>query len=219
MATIIYNKTKSHGNNNNILSGAGVDKIKIKIPSGKRFSHFSITPASGHSGVATFNVIKSPKANATGDQEIHVMWTYGPFSKCRFKLRAYTKSPSPSTTKPVVIFGDRNWYTHAIAYLKSKQPFTLRLQGPDAQKLFNVLNPMNHSLIRRGVVVNEAVTISVTIAICITIVAVSGLAVLGAVLLYSLNQGCTAKVGYDQNGNLLAGTGGNKMDFDFSNCG
>ncbi|NER17749.1 hypothetical protein [Spongiivirga citrea] len=219
MATIIYNKTKSHGNSTNILSGAGVDKIKIKIPSGQKFSHFTITPASGHSGVATFNVIKAPRANATGNQEIHVMWTNGPFSKCRYKLKVYSKVATAPSVKPVVIFGDRNWYSLATGYIKSRQPFTLRLQGADALKLFNVINPMNNAILRRGIVINEVVAVSITVAVCVTIVAVSGLAVLGAVLLYGIHQGCEIDGEFENGGNVTTGGLGQVFNIELMKCG
>ena len=218
MIKLIYNKTKSHGNNTNHLSGAGVDKIKIKIPSGSKFSHFVISKASGHTGVATFNVVKSPKVNATGDQEIQVMWTYGPFSKCKYSLKVYSLKDIDDQVKPIVVFGDSNWYNLSMGYLKQKKPFILRVQGPDASKLFSVVNPIQTMLVARNIVINEAV-VTITVAICVAIVALAGLGVLGAVLLYAINQGCTTNAVYDTNASLPTGTLGQKMDFEFMNCG
>ena len=218
MAKLIYNMTKSHGNNTNHLSGAGLDKIKIKIPSGQKFSHFVISQASGHTGIATFNVVKSPKVNATGDQEIHIMWTYGPFSKCKYSLKVYSVNSTDVQVKPIVVFGDNNWYNLAMGYLKQKKPFILRVQGPDATKLFSVINPIKTMLVARNITINDG-GVTITIAICIAIVAVAGLSVLGAVLLYAINQGCTTKAEYDTNASVSTGTVRQIMDFEFMNCG
>lgn len=223
MAKLIYNKTRSHGNPSTPASGAGIDVIKIKVPNGQKFSHFTISQASGHSGTGTFTVTSSPKANATGNIEIKVMWTNGPFSKCRYRLKVLSSVASTSTSsvpslKPIVVFGDNDWYNLATGYIKQKIPFILRIQGPDASKLINIVKPINTNLIMRGVVINEAISVAITIAVCITIVSVAGLAVLGAVLLYSINQGCNTNAVYDTSGNLTTGNFGQKFDFVFVKC-
>jgi len=218
MSKLIYNKTRSHGKNTNALSGAGVDTIKIKIPSGQKFTRLTLTMSSSHVGVATFNVISVPSLNATGNQEIKIMWTYGPFSKCSYKLKVYSDAVNAVGVKPTVLFGAQDWFNLAIGYIKQRKPFTLRVQGPDAEKLFSAINPIRTSLISRNIAINEVI-VAMTVAICITVIAVSGLGVLGAVLLYAVNQGCTTKASYDFNGNLASGSAGQKMDFDFMNCG
>ncbi|WP_108809243.1 hypothetical protein [Aquimarina spinulae] len=218
MSKLIYNKTKSHGNNNNILSGAGIDTIKIKIPVGQKYSRLTITMSSSHIGIATFNVLSTPKVNATGNQEIKVMWTYSPFSKCSYKLKVFTDDNSSVSKKPIVIFGERDWYQLSIGYINQKKPFTLRVEGPDAQKLFNVINPINDSLISRNITINE-VMIGMTVAICISIVAITGLSVFGAVLLYSIQQGCTPKAKLENNGSVTGGAFGQIMEFDIFGCG
>lgn len=222
MAKLIYNKTKSHGNPSTPASGAGVDTIKISVPSGQKFSHFKISAASGHSGAATFTVTKAPKANSTGKIEVKVMWTNGPWSKCSYKLRVYSKVSQPGTppptAKPVVVFGSTNWYNLTIGYITQKIPFRLRVEGPDALKLVNIINPINNNLLMRGIVINEAVAIAITGIICLTILGVAGLAVVGGVLLYAINQGCTTRAVYDTDIGL-SGNLAQAMEFDFDNCG
>ena len=219
MSKVIYNKTKSHGNKNTPASGAGMDVVKISIPNGEKFSHFNISEGSGHSGAATFTVVGNPKPNAIGNQEIRIMWTNGPFSKCQYKLKVYSKSNNTVAVKPVIIFGDNNWYNDALSCMKQKIPFSLKVQGTEAIKLFNIIDPINKSLIRRRIIFNEGVAIAITVSVCVTIVAVSSLAVLGAVLLYSINQGCDSKVSYDTKAGMISGLVGQVMTFNFSNCG
>ncbi|WP_452223805.1 hypothetical protein [Lacinutrix chionoecetis] len=221
MSTLVYKKTKSHGNVNTPASGAGMDKLKFKIPNNEKFSHYTISQASGHTGTATFIVVGAPKKNATGNAEIRVLWTNGPFSKCRYTLKVYSYKPSSVTVpiiKPIVIFGNANWFNDALSFMKQKTPFILRVQGVDAIKLFNALNPINHSILRRNIIINEPVLVPMTIAICITIIALGGFALLGAVLLYGINQGCSIKVKYDTNLSLF-GNLKQLMDFEFMNCG
>ena len=219
MAKLIYNRTKSHGNPSTPASGAGVHSIKITIPNGEKFSHLTVSKASGHTNAATYTLTKSPKANATGKIEIKVMWTNGPFSKCSYKTRVYTdKVTVPATTKkPIVLFGSRDWRSIATSYIVQKRPFKLRVEGPDALKLFTILNPIKQHLIRRSVVINVADWVIVTGIICLTIVAVSGLAVLGSSLLYGINQGCTIKAVYDTDLSIRQNIK-QSMDFDFDNC-
>ncbi len=222
MAKLIYNKTKSHGNPSTPASGAGVDKIKVSVPSGQKFSHLKISAASGHSGAATFTVTKAPKANASGNIETKVMWTNGPWSKCSYKLRVYSKVQQPGTPpptpKPVVVFGSPNWYNLTTGYITQKIPFRLRVEGPDAMKLVNIINPINTHLVMRRIVINEPATIVITGIICLTILGVVGLAVVGGVLLYAINQGCTTTAIYNTDISL-SGNLAQAMEFDFDNCG
>lgn len=219
MAKLIYNKTKSHGNPSTPASGAGVDSIKITIPNGEKFSHVTVSKASGHSGAATYTLTKTPKANATGKIEIKVMWTNGPFSKSSFKIRVYSKKVNvpAAAQKPVVIFGSNDWYDLATSYIIQKRAFKLRVEGPDVLKLHGILKPIKTHLVRRRVVINVADWVIVTAIICLTIVSVAGLAVLGSVLLYGINQGCTVKAEYDTDLSLAQNLK-QKMDFDIDNC-
>lgn len=224
MSKLFYKKTRSHGNKNTVASGAGMDELKIKIPVNEKFSHYTITPASGNSGTATFIVVGAPKKNDKGNTEIKVLWTNGPYSRCSYTVKAYSYKPTTSTStvavpivKPIIVFGNTNWFNDALSHMKLKSPFILRVQGTDAIKLFNALNPINHSLVRRRIVINEPMTLYITISICVTIVALGGLALLGTVLLYGINQGCDVKVKYD-NDMSLAGNINQLMDFEFMNC-
>ncbi len=222
MSKEFFKKTKSHGNKNTPASGAGMDEIKVKIPSGEKFTHYTILPSSGHFGAATFNVVDAPNKGGTGNQEIKVLWTNGPFSRCSYILKAYSRkvaAPNTPSVKPTIIVGSANWYNKAMNNLRQKIPFILRVQGVDAIKIFNALNPINNNLIRRSIVVNEAVSVTITATICVTIIALGGLAVLGSVLLYAIHQGCTTKAKYDTKASLPTATVGQIMDFEFMNCG
>lgn len=222
MAKLIYNKRKSHGNRSTPASGAGVDIIKVTIPNGEKFSHCIIEATASNSGAATSTIAKGPKVYATGKVEIKIMWTNGPWSKCSYKLKVYSKvtrsaSPLP-TTKPVVIFGSTNWYNLATGYITQKIPFKIRVEGPDAMKLINIIGPINTHLVRRRIVVNELASIAITGIICLTILGVVGLAVLGGLLLYAINQGCTTKAKYDTDISFSTNLA-QAMEFDFDNCG
>ncbi|WP_194776774.1 hypothetical protein [Pararhodonellum marinum] len=213
----IFTSTKSHGNAGTHHSGAGNDVHKFTIPAGHRYTHHTITQATGHTGAATFHVVSAPAANATGNREIRVMWTNGPFSRCRYTLRVFGEKinvPVPPSN-PVIVFGQQNWYNDAINCLNQKMPFTLRLQGLHALSVFNIIDP-----IRRGlrVVPNEAVSLGMTIAICVTIIGVAGLATFGACVLYAIHRGCTVKALYDTNLNAGSGSVNQKMDFNFFDC-
>ena len=207
MSKLIYNKTKSHGNKNNFLSSAGIDKIKINIPSGQKFTHFAISLGSRHTGIATFNVIKQPKAGATGNQVIEVMWTYGPFSRCHYKLRAYSKvtSSSSAQSETEILFGDNNWHQDFMSCLQQKMPISLIVKGPDALTLFHILNPLNNRILRRGIVINEPVSLGVTIAIVTAIMGSLALTTFGAVIALGIASGYTIDAEFDQNVDLLTG--------------
>jgi len=132
---LIYTETRSHWDDdldwNPGESGKGIDTHTFTLSKGMKFARYliDVDVASLASG---YNVESSPKAGATGEQQIRVRWWYNPFGKIRYTLQAYGGEPEVVT----VWHGENNWVGKALNTLQQDQDFQISGRGSVARKLF-----------------------------------------------------------------------------------
>ena len=185
---------------NPLTSRQGIDRFSFVVPDGYEFTHHEVKELN-----TTFphelRVTATPMKGATGTRSISVHWKLWGQGQVQYQLSAYCSRKGVAAQRIRVVIGTRGWEARATQLIQQKQPFTLALVSPDAERLWNdiqrfITNPSG----------TESVELGITIAIVTGVVAVAGFAAIAYVLGLAISQGCDEiKAGYTP-GDGIVGT-------------
>ena len=219
--TRFYSKTKSHWDNDNDWNpeaGSGTDVISVNVPN--EFTRYRIellTPP----GVSGYEVVDAPRKGSTGRQKFRIKWYYAPFGKVSYRLRAYSGKPKPVE----IVIGAHNWLHEVKDAIEQGLEVRLVVRGIQARNLYrqilmsapNDLSVPSDLFFERDVTptdddgdsavsdagngaqadgpVAEAATITITLAICATLVIIAGFATIAGILMMALHEGYDVETG------------------------
>lgn len=169
---------------NPLTSRQGIDRFSFVVPDGYEFTHHEVkelnTTFPHELGVTT-----APVKGATGSRSISVQWKLWGQGQVQYQLSAYCIRKGVAAQRIRVVIGTRGWEARAAQLIQQKQPFTLALVSPDAERLWNdiqrfITNPSGA----------ESIALGITIAIVTGVVAVAGFVAIAYVLGLAISQGC-----------------------------
>lgn len=206
---LMYSRVKSRSDTDGLGSikswDDGTDTIRVKIPSGKKFTRYAFY---NESVLGSASIIKAPVKNATGTVEFKVRWNYLMMGKSQYRLYAYCIDQGGTSSAPLIIHLESSgWEQQAYAAIAQEIPFTIRIRGFDASIIGNALR-QNQGSSRRDILNSfsptprfEPVTvIALTAVIVFGVIAVVGFVTLAYVLSKSIDEGQCPKANFKTNG-------------------
>jgi hypothetical protein len=196
---VIYTETKSHWDNdldwNPGESGKGIDTHAFTLPEGMKFARYliDVEVASLASG---FNVESTPKAGATGEQQIQVRWWYNRFGKIMYTLRVYGGEPEAVT----IWHGENNWVGKALDTLQQEQELRIAGRGGVARKLFGrMMHVADKELERTFYAQPKSDSVAAKQNTALGLIATVKYGAIGGTILFALDKG------YEVTGHFEAG--------------
>lgn len=177
----------------------GVDTFKATVPTGEKFTRYEIVRKNM---LADCQVIEAPKLGARGNVELQVKWNYTLFGTVDYRVRLYCADGKPRAV--VIDVGSEGWDQRALDLIRQGVPFKLRLKGPDALTVFNLLSPRSVDTIRKSYELNDddagrstavhaqprvADPVTLAIVAALTLIALAGFATLAFVIQKAVDAG------------------------------
>ena len=211
--------TKSHSDNDwSLETRRGVDIIDVNFKQ-EVFTHYRIEPLT-LPGVSGYEVKSAPKKGSSGRQQFRIKWHHAPFNKVSYRLRAYSGKPTPIE----IVMDAHNWLNEVKDAIEQGLEIRLVVRGVQARNLYRQLlvaapndlfvpsdlffeqneisvsaddssasDPENGTTAAAPAA--EAVTITVTLAICATLVIMAGFATIAGVLMLAIQKGYNVETG------------------------
>jgi len=198
---LIYEATQLHedppdGLINLPEAGNGQDQHDFDIPAGLMFSRWDVELLEMTLG-AMCRVSNAPGAGETGPQSILVDWSYLPYSKASYRLRAYA-SPDGRAAPATIVLDEPNWLERAQDQVGQGVPLNVAIRGQKAKVLYDALVQHQNQSEAQGVSraffagVDDAVIIAiagVAIVVVLSIVVVTGMVTFGLLLKEAMDKG------------------------------
>lgn len=185
----------------------GVDTYTVRVPAGKKFARFTFD---NNSFLAGATVIQAPKAGDKGRLTFKIKWNYAAFGKVDYTIRAIA-IPEGTNSVISIAVGSPNWERRAFEALDQGVLFRLVISGMDANRLGNLLRnrkdkdvQTRYKAFGKGVEYADrepvSVTIAVTVAIVIGVIALATTAALVTICLAAINKGFCVDATHKTNG-------------------
>ncbi len=209
--TTILNKAKTHADTDGFgpipTWKNGIDTYTVRIPAGKKFSRFAFD---NHSFLAGATVIQAPKPGDKGRVTFKIKWNYMAFGKVDYQIRAFAAIEG-TTNEIAIAVGSPNWDRRAFEALEQGVRFRLVIRGAEAARIGNLLRnrkdkdvQARYKSFAKGVEYKDrepvTITIAVTVAIVIGVIALATTGALVAICLAAINKGLCVDATHKTNG-------------------